>query len=55
MASPQIDASKIFEQGDCFYQTLAILCNVDPDDVQLVLLSGIDGLMSAQTVRGFPA
>jgi hypothetical protein len=40
MASPQIDASKIFEQGDCFYQTLAILCNVDPDDVQLGVTIG---------------
>jgi hypothetical protein len=25
-----IDPSKIFVQADCFYQTLAILCNVEP-------------------------
>ena len=41
MAIPQIDASKIFEQGDCFFRTLAILRNaVDPDDVQLGVTIG---------------
>jgi hypothetical protein len=40
MANPQIDAKKIFEQGNCFYQTLAILCNVNPEDVQLGVTIG---------------
>lgn len=40
MTSPQIDASKIFEQANCFYQTLAILCNVDPKDTQLGVTIG---------------
>jgi hypothetical protein len=54
MASPQIDASKIFEQGDCFYQTLAILCNVDPDDVQLGVTIGESAMViGALTIELF--
>jgi hypothetical protein len=38
MAKPsasKVDPSKIFEQGDCFYQALEILCNVYPEDIQM--------------------
>jgi hypothetical protein len=37
---PKIDPAKIFEQADCFYQALAILCNVDPDNEQLTVKLG---------------
>lgn len=40
MANPQIEASKIFEQADCFFQTLAILRNVNPEDEQLCVTIG---------------
>lgn len=36
----KIDPALIFEQADCFYQTLAVLCNVRPDDEQLGVILG---------------
>jgi hypothetical protein len=36
MSGPKIiDPSKIFVQADCFYQALAVLCNVEPENMQL--------------------
>jgi hypothetical protein len=36
----QIDPAKVFEQADCFYQTLAVLCNVEPENTQLAVTIG---------------
>lgn len=36
----KIDPSKVFQQADCFYQTLAILCNVEPHNTQLAVTLG---------------
>src|SRR6202035_1891777 len=38
MTTPKIDPSRIFLQADCFYQALAILCNVEPDNTQLAVI-----------------
>jgi hypothetical protein len=35
-----IDPRKIWIQGDAFYQTLNLLCNVDPDNQQLAVTIG---------------
>ena len=35
-----IDPSKIFVQADCFFQALAILTNVEPDNTQLAVAIG---------------
>jgi hypothetical protein len=39
-ANIDIDPSKIFVQADCFYKTLAILCNVEPNNTQLAVTIG---------------
>lgn len=36
----KIDPSKIFEQADCFYTTLAVLCNVEAENTQLGVTLG---------------
>jgi hypothetical protein len=38
MTTPKIDPSRIFLQADGFYQALAILCNVEPDNTQLAVI-----------------
>jgi hypothetical protein len=38
--NPDIDAANIFMQADCFYKTLAILCNVEPNNTQLAVIIG---------------
>jgi hypothetical protein len=38
--NPQIDPAKVFEQADCFYQALAVLCNVEPENTQLAVTIG---------------
>ncbi len=35
-----VDPLLIFKQANCFYQTLAILCNVEPRDTQLAVTLG---------------
>lgn len=35
-----INPALIFEQGDCFYQALAILCNVHPDNIEIGVILG---------------
>jgi hypothetical protein len=35
-----INPAKVFEQADCFYQALAVLCNVDPENIQLGVMLG---------------
>src|ERR1700675_3122033 len=39
-SSPSVDPSRIFEQADCFYKALAVLCNVEPEDTQLAVTLG---------------
>jgi hypothetical protein len=39
-AAAGVDPSKIFVQADCFYTTLAILCNVNPNDMRLAVTIG---------------
>jgi hypothetical protein len=39
-SSPTVDPSRIFEQADCFYKALAVLCNVEPEDTQLAVTLG---------------
>lgn len=36
----KIDPARIFQQADCFYQALDVLCNVDPDNEQLAVMLG---------------
>jgi hypothetical protein len=36
-AKPKIDPADIWVHADCFYQTLALLCNVDPYNAQLAI------------------
>jgi HEPN domain-containing protein len=40
MSAPKIGPAKIFEQGDCFYQTLVLLRNVASDNMQLATTIG---------------
>jgi hypothetical protein len=40
LAMSNIDPRKIFQQADCFYQTLAILSNVEPENEQLAVTIG---------------
>jgi hypothetical protein len=35
-----VDPLKIFEQADGFYQALAILCNIEPENTQLAVIIG---------------
>ena len=39
-ARRSVDPLQIFKQADCFYQALAILCNVEPGSVQLAVTIG---------------
>lgn len=36
----KINPADIFVQADCFYTTLAVLCNVNPEAVQLAVIMG---------------
>ncbi len=50
----KIDPSKIFVQADCFYQTLAILSNVAPDNTQLAVTLGEPAMViTALTIELF--
>jgi hypothetical protein len=49
-----INPALIFEQGDCFYQALAILCNVHPENIEIgVILGEPVMVMGALTIELF--
>lgn len=40
IAMPTVEPSKIFVQADCFYNTLTVLCNVEPENEELGVILG---------------
>jgi HEPN domain-containing protein len=40
LSGQSVDPLLIFKQANCFYQALAILCNVEPENVQLAVTIG---------------
>jgi hypothetical protein len=38
--SKRVSPQKIFEQADCFFQAPAILCDVQPDNIELAVILG---------------
>jgi hypothetical protein len=36
----KVDPSQVFVQADCFYKTLAVLCNADPNNIRLAVIIG---------------
>jgi hypothetical protein len=51
-SSQSVDPLLIFKQANSFYQTLAIVCNVEPGNVQLAATIG-DPVVGALTVELF--
>jgi hypothetical protein len=50
----RVDPAKIWQQADCFYQALAMLCNAHPDNTQLgVMLGEPVMVMGALTIELF--
>jgi HEPN domain-containing protein len=49
-----LDPSKIFVQADCFCKALEILCEVNPNDTQAIVITGEPGMvLGALTVEMF--